>query len=705
MPVTNFTITNQHDLLLAVAAIGLNGAANYSLTLANDVILAGTINLNGVSTGYTVALNGSGHVLLGDYTLDASGSGTLVLSAANTSSGGVTFNGAGTLELATAAAAGYGIFTLNNNYQLGPPTVLKIDSGAIPVVPIALTGSPYYYDQPNLNEAIDLVGVAAIATFTTVDAGYGIVVPTATGSVVLEASTGWVGPGATFLLTPDGNGGTMVQQTTLAVAAFVTVMGAAGSTVNVAFASATLAPQVQAAIAPLNDAVANGTASPFLLYPGATIPAFPAGNTLEIIAASPGDYTLPTGPGAPTSAFISNLSAPVSMTVTGGDADGQIVLAGGGGLTFTGGLGAGSVFAGGADNDVTLPAGAGRQAIALGDGNNTIRAFNGADTITTGRGSNFVRLGVLGSTVVSVSADTIVGGTASDYVSTSGAATTFLSDAGSTYFGSGAGTVLAGAGSDSITTLGLSTSLIFLGAGNTAVALNGSDTLVTGSGASTVSSSGNDLVFTESGPVVMEMPNSFIGTTTVVGNPAQTLSVTGSGGGNILVFGYGAVNYDGSDAWGGATVISAGPAVTVRAGTGGGAFIGGSAGGNVMQATGSWSGFYTSNSTLLIGGGNGDTLSGGIGPTILEPAAGASTLIAGGFIDELAFRHGVVANAVVQSFTPSHDFISLFGFPANEAASALASAVTAGGNETLTLSDGTHIQFQGYTGLTAGNFH
>ncbi|MCX7384685.1 MAG: hypothetical protein NT133_25445 [Alphaproteobacteria bacterium] len=702
MPVTNFTITNQHDLLLAAAAIGLNGAADYTFTLANDVILAGTIGLNSVSAGQTVTLEGNGHTLLGGFTLNvqAFGAGTLVLNAASTSSGGVNFYGAGTLELARADAAGYGIITLNNSYQLGPPTVLKIDSGAIPVVPIALTGSPFYYAQPNLNEVIDLVGVVAVASFTTVDAGYGLVIPTATGSVVIETLAA---PGATFLLTPDGAGGTMVQQTILPVAGFITVAGAAGSTVNVAFASPTLAPQVQAAIAPLNAAVTNGSASSFVLYPGASIPAFPAGNTLEIIAASPGDYTLPTGPGAPTTAFISNLSAPVSMTVTGGDADGQIVLAGGGGLTFTGGLGAGSVFAGGADNAVTLPAGAGRQAIALGDGNNTIRAFNGADTITTGRGSNFVWLGVLGSTVVSVSADTIVGGTASDYVSTSGAATTFLSDAGSTYCGSGAGTVLGGAGSDTISTFFPSTSLIFLGSGNANVYLGGNDTLVTGSGSSTVSSSASSLVFTESGQVTMIMPTG--GTTTVVGNPAQTLSVSGDGIGDLVVFGYGAVNYDGYYASGAATVISAGPAVTVRAGFGGGAFIGGSAGGNVMQGTAPGWYNYAFGTALLIGGGNGDTLSGGAGPTVLEPAAGTSTLIGGAFIDELAFRHGVVANSVVQSFDPTYDFIALFGFPAGEAAAALSTAVIAGGNESLTLSDGTHILFQGFTGLTAADFH
>lgn len=706
MPVTNFSIANQHDLLLASAAIGLAGNADYTLTLANDVILAGTINLNGVAAGYSVALNGNGHVLLGNYTLNASGSGTLVLNAANTSFGGITFTSDGTLELATAAAAGYGIVTIQNNYWPGPPTTLKIDPGAIPTVPIALTGYWWYWNQPNLNEAIDLVGVAATVPFATLDAGYGIVVPTPAGSVTLEVTPAWGGPGATFLLTPDGNGGTMVQQTTLTLATGVTVLGAAGSTLDVAFNDVTRAPTVQAAIAPLNAAIANGTATPDLYYPGDTIPALPAGNTLELIAASPGDFALPTGPGAPATAFISNLSAPVALTVTGGDADGQIVLTGAGGLTFFGGLGAGSVFAGGGDNAATIPTSAGRQFVDLGDGSNTIRALNGNDTINTGRGYNLVRLGIAGSSVNSTGADTIIGGTASDTIATSGAATTFLTDAGSSYYGTGAGTVLGGAGSDTINTGASSDGVVFLGAGNANINLGGADTLVTGSGSSTVASSGNALIFTETGAVAMSMPTG--GTTTVVGNPAQTLTIgvnNNFANGNLVVFGYGAVDFQGNISYGAATIISAGPAITVNAGLYGGAFIGGSAGNNRMYGTDPNTFYYGGGATLLIGGGNGDTLGGGSGPTTEEPAAGANTIIGGTFIDELAFRQGIVAQSVVQNFTQGTDFISLFGFPTGEAAHALANAVTAGGNETLTLSDGTSILFQGLTGLTAADFH
>ena len=63
------------------------------------------------------------------------------------------------------------------------------------------------------------------------------------------------------------------------------------------------------------------------------------------------------------------------------------------------------------------------------------------------------------------------------------------------------------------------------------------------------------------------------------------------------------------------------------------------------------------------------------------------------------------ANAVeVQGFNPALDYISFPGFGPGEAAAALAGAVVGGGAEVLTLSDGTHITFQGFTALSASNF-
>ena len=236
------------------------------------------------------------------------------------------------------------------------------------------------------------------------DAGYGLVVPIVNGAVVIETE---LAPGSAFTLTPDGAGGTMVHRAGFQGPSGVSITEAAGSTVNVAVGNPTLGPVLQLLVAPLNTAAIAGTTTTFTAAPGDTMPAIAAGQTLEIIAAASGAYPMPTGVNAPPSAFISPRSA--AVTVAGGDADGQIVLAGTSGLAFTAGFGQGSVLAGGGANAVTVPTGAGAQFIQLGDGANTIRAFNRADTIVTGIGGNYLRLGLLGSNVTSAGADTIIG--------------------------------------------------------------------------------------------------------------------------------------------------------------------------------------------------------------------------------------------------------------------------------------------------------
>ena len=66
--------------------------------------------------------------------------------------------------------------------------------------------------------------------------------------------------------------------------------------------------------------------------------------------------------------------------------------------------------------------------------------------------------------------------------------------------------------------------------------------------------------------------------------------------------------------------------------------------------------------------------------------------------------NGQHPDLVVQGFNAAQDSLTLIGFCAGEAAAALAGAVTAGGSESLTLSDWTHIQFVGVTGIGAGSF-
>ena len=69
------------------------------------------------------------------------------------------------------------------------------------------------------------------------------------------------------------------------------------------------------------------------------------------------------------------------------------------------------------------------------------------------------------------------------------------------------------------------------------------------------------------------------------------------------------------------------------------------------------------------------------------------------------FTAGNASSDVISNFIGGIDFISLPGFPASEAADALAAAtITGGGDTQLTLSDGTQLMFVGVSGLTPGNF-
>jgi hypothetical protein len=56
------------------------------------------------------------------------------------------------------------------------------------------------------------------------------------------------------------------------------------------------------------------------------------------------------------------------------------------------------------------------------------------------------------------------------------------------------------------------------------------------------------------------------------------------------------------------------------------------------------------------------------------------------------------------NFTPGQDFVQLQGYAAGTGAAALQSAGMSGGGEVLTLPDGTTLNFQNVTGLTASSF-
>ncbi len=714
--VTSYSVSSQHDLIAAMAAIYAASAitpAAYTVVISGVVNIAGTLQLPAPVLGSSVTFLDAANSRLtgpGQLTFDGQGAGggqgSVVLAAAGDFSGGVTlWNSTVSLRTGYGAVAGTGVITM---LDAGPSNTLVID-GTYPLVnPINLEiGNPAY--TPYLGNRIDVQNVVATAGVATLDSGLGITIPEASGGYQLEFNDNAGGGAINFLLTADISGGTWVTETNVPVANGVTVRGVGGTIFSVPFDNVNTGPVVQPIVDQLNTAVTQGSAIPFITAPMATLPAIAAGLTLEAIGQAGGAYALPTGSGLTASAdFVANTTA--AVTVTGGDANGQLVLAGTGGLTFTGGLGQGTVIAGGGANAVTIPATGGSQYVRTGDGNDTIVSYGGYDYINPGGGANLVKLGIGNDTVASTGADTIIGGSARDNISASGAALTFLGDGGSTYYG--AGTVVGHAGSDNLQSTGAG--LFFLGAGSSYLASAGADTVVAGSGQPTVAGSGQTLTYAGSGGLDYMLGLSSGATDTIVGASGGAVTVNavnsyyyyyyGSYNTNLLAFANGGFDFEAGNSFGAAaTIIGSTAAITVNAGAGGGAFIGGSAGGNVMN--GSSVNYYGNMAmTQFIGGGNGDSMSGGVGITAMQPAAGATTMTAGSSVNLFAFVHGTVSNDLIIGFNPGLDYIGLYGFPAGEAAAALAGATTVGGNEVIALSDGTTVTFQGFTGLGSSNF-
>ena len=116
----------------------------------------------------------------------------------------------------------------------------------------------------------------------------------------------------------------------------------------------------------------------------------------------------------------------------------------------------------------------------------------------------------------------------------------------------------------------------------------------------------------------------------------------------------------------------------------------------------------------LIGGSGPDLLIGGDGDTTIATGTGPTTIVGGnpfsytGGVGQtrslFTFAAGNANTVQIEHFQASADFISLPGFPAGEATTALAGATIQGSDTLLTLSDGTSLTFVGFTGLSAANF-
>ena len=454
----------------------------------------------------------------------------------------------------------------------------------------------------------------------------------------------------------------------------------------------------------------------------------PAGSAGLLQVGVGGQYTIAAG-------YLALIdTASTAATVFGGNSDGQLVIAGSGGLAFNAGLGAGTVLAGDANNYVSVLRGSGAQYIATGIGDDTIIAVSANNTIWSGAGNNFI-LGQGGNDLIySMGNDliwcpdgnpTIILCTPREPgASAIQARTVFLGngaaqifDTAASLFGLQSSTpnrsvIVVGSAAATINSQaadqiwmqdggGLVQSTgVYLkaasGGGQTpsvaTVTSYSADTVIGGTGAITVNASrANDFVFAGTGALQF---TGGLGASTILGNAGGTASITG-GAGSVVAIAYGQTQFTGGA--GAATVAAFGGSVTINGGSGTGLFIGAAGGGNRITAG--------TGNTTIYGGGAGDVLAAGsMGGGILVAGGGAETLIGGAGADLFAAMSGTAGTLVVQNFTPGQDFFTLVGFGAGAAATALAGAVVVGGSEQLTLSDGTRILFAGVTGLAGSSF-
>ena len=516
---------------------------------------------------------------------------------------------------------------------------------------------------------------------------------------------------------------TVTDETLATVAA--TLPG--GGKVNLDFDTTLRGAAGQGVMDRVHAAVQAGNITAATIAPGGTAPAIPQGQSGALIMHGAGAYAIGTG------YLTALIDAPARVTVSGGAAAGQLVMAGAAGLAFNAGQGAGTVFAGGGDNLVSMypEAGAGSQYVDLGSGNDTVIGLAGNNTIAAGAGSNMILLGSGANQVNSTGTDLIAGGNGTATITAgTNAPVVFLGTGNSQFVGGGGrSTVVGGSGAATMNSAG--NAQLWLGSVTDVVNSTGADTVIARTGAATVNANaGNMFVFAGGGSLDFRAGS---GASTVLGSSGS--ATLRGGAGSIIALAYAPMRYIGGN---GADTIAAfgvGSALTATGGSGTTLFLGGPSGHNSITGGSGTSIIFGGGEgdVLTAGTGAGDTIKGGTGAETISAAGthgvhkiysgsgpnliltgdnntsvllgtGAATIVAGAGIDLYAFTSGNHPDVVIQNFKSGSDFVALVGFAAGEASSAIAGSTRTGGSQILTLSDGTHITFQNFTGLALGNF-
>ena len=642
------------------------------------------------------------------------GAGTVDLLAANSIATGITIDG-GTLVLGTPAAAGSG------------PIHFTSQAGALAIAgPVMPSNSISGFAT---GQVIDLEAIVATATTASVDSAGRLVIPTSAGSVTLALDPLTIFAGGTFNLTPDGNGGTKVTTNANPIGGVVTLTGATGGIFAIPYASSLDVGSAYSFAANATGLIAQNLATRAIA--GASpLPDVPSGQILVLYDTTGQPVTLPDT--VPASLFS---NAAGVTTVTSGATSADIIVVGDGGLDFTAGLGIFNVFAGRGQKTINLAPGVGGGDFHMGDGDATINAIGGGSNFALGNGNHQITLGIGFNAIQAGGNNTVMGGPggANIYNDTEGSDLILLGSGTNAYGTIGSATIAGGFGTNHISNYGTGAVTYFAGPGT--ASFTGVGTVVGSTGDLYVDSA--SLLFAGTGATSV---TSGSGTSTVVGNPAGTMVVTETYGDSVL-FAQGATTIQSGvfSPVGSTTVLGISGTLTASGARGlflaapGGnnainvsrdSTVFGVAGGDVLSASdGRYNPIYGVASNILVGGAGAETISGagstanntlfaGSGPEFIQAGdwstsivtgTGAETIFGGQGIALIAFVHGNHTDVLIQGFDPNKDYLTFINYGTAEAVAALAGAQTILSNETLTLSDGTHITLQGFTGLTASN--
>ncbi len=299
----------------------------------------------------------------------------------------------------------------------------------------------------------------------------------------------------------------------------------------------------------------------------------------------------------------------------------------------------------------------------VGAGNSVLVAGSGSDTLTSGVGTD----SLYGSGASSM----LLGGGGNDlFVASTGDSTVFAGTGNAMVYGNTGPLVFVNSGGDSTVFTGSGFAGVFGGAGTLQAyggagggvfygGTAGNNVIVAGNGASSILGGGNgDRLTTNSAALDV----------LAAGQGNETLVGTGSSGNNLYFAG------------GGNALIAAGTGSSlVMAGSGQDSIFTG--------ATGSATIFGATGGTLVVEGHGTATFAAGSGSATVDGGTGA---------DFVSIVDGHAGGSVtLNDFKPDTDQVGLYGYAPGQLAQALASAATAGGSTTLTLSDHTRLVFSG----------